>query len=70
MAVTGWFVALVALGVVPVIATESPWALVVWLVVVGALTGLDVALAGSARALGLRRGCPARSGWARARRPV
>ena len=58
MAVTGWFVALVALGVVPVIATESPWALVVWLAVVGALTGLDVALAGSARALGLHRKLP------------
>ncbi|KQO82490.1 hypothetical protein ASF17_05290 [Frigoribacterium sp. Leaf263] len=58
MAVTGLFVALVALGVVPVIATGSPWALVVWLVVVAVLTGLDVALAGSARQLTLRRRLP------------
>ena len=34
MAVTGWFVALVALGVVPIVATGSAWALVGWLVLV------------------------------------
>lgn len=58
MAVTGWFVALVALGVVPVIVTDSSWALVGWLALVAVLTALDVALAGSARALTFRRDQP------------
>ncbi|TWX40301.1 DUF58 domain-containing protein [Frigoribacterium sp. ACAM 257] len=58
MAVTGWFVALVALGVVPIVATGSAWALVGWLVLVLALGALDVALAASPRLLRIRRELP------------
>jgi uncharacterized protein (DUF58 family) len=58
MAVTGWFVALVALGVVPIVATGSAWALVGWLVLVLALGALDVALAASPRLLRVRRELP------------
>jgi uncharacterized protein (DUF58 family) len=58
MAVTGWFVALVAVGVVPIIATGSAWALVAWLALVLALGGLDVALAASPRLLRIRRELP------------
>jgi uncharacterized protein (DUF58 family) len=58
MAVTGWFVALVAVGVVPIIATGSAWALVGWLALVLALGGLDVALAASPRLLRIRRELP------------
>jgi len=59
MAVTGWFVALVALGVVPIIATDSDLALLVWLALVAVLTTLDVLLAASPRRLRLRRELPA-----------
>lgn len=58
MAVTGWFVALLALGVVPIVATGSAWALVGWLVLVLALGALDVALAASPRLLRIRRELP------------
>ena len=58
MAVTGWFVALVALGVAPVVVTGSGWAVVGWLVVVAVLTAVDLALAGSPRTLTLRRELP------------
>jgi uncharacterized protein (DUF58 family) len=58
MAVTGWFVALVALGVVPIVATGSAWALLGWLVLVLALGALDVALAASPRLLRIRRELP------------
>ncbi|MBF4578807.1 DUF58 domain-containing protein [Frigoribacterium sp. VKM Ac-2530] len=58
MAVTGWFVALVALGVVPIVATGSAWALVGWLALVLALGALDVALAASPRLLRIRRELP------------
>ena len=59
MAVTGWFVALVALGVVPIIATDSDLALLAWLALVAVLTTLDVLLAASPRRLRLRRELPA-----------
>ena len=58
MAITGWFVALVALGVVPVVVTGSGWAIVGWLGVVTALTVVDVALAASPRSLTIRRELP------------
>jgi uncharacterized protein (DUF58 family) len=58
MAITGWFVALVALGVVPVVVTGSGWAIVGWLGVVAALTVVDVALAASPRSLTIRRELP------------
>ena len=64
MAITGWFVLLVALGAVPVVAlsTVAPAGLVLlgWLALVVALAGLDLALAASPRALRLQRQTDAR----------
>ncbi len=51
MAVSGWFVALVAAGVVPIIATGQPAVFAMWLVIVVILGGIDLALAGSPRAV-------------------
>ena len=64
MAITGWFVLLVALGAVPVVAlsTVAPAGLVLlgWLALVVVLAGLDLALAASPRALRLQRQTDAR----------
>ena len=64
MALTGWFVLLVALGVVPVVAlsTVAPAELVLlgWLLLCLALASLDLALAASPRALRLQRQTDAR----------
>ncbi len=64
MALTGWFVLLVALGAVPVVAlsTVAPAGLVLlgWLTLCAALAGLDLALAASPRALRLQRQTDAR----------
>ena len=65
MTVTGRFVALVALGVVPIVAlgrTPGTAALVLglWLLVVLGAGTLDLALAGSPRTLSLVRSLPAR----------
>ncbi len=59
MAVTGWFVLLVALGVVPVVVL-SPFApagfvLLMWLVLCAVLATVDLLLAASPRALRLER---------------
>ena len=59
MAVTGWFVALLALGVVPIVATGSAWALLAWVALVVVLGALDVLLAASPRTVRLRRELPA-----------
>ncbi len=64
MALTGWFVLLVAVGAVPVVAlsTVAPAGLVLlgWLTLCAALAGLDLALAASPRALVLHRHTDAR----------
>jgi uncharacterized protein (DUF58 family) len=60
VAVTGWFVGLLALGAVPVIALGQLWALLAWVAVVVALAIVDLVLAGSARAVRVTRGLPAR----------
>jgi uncharacterized protein (DUF58 family) len=60
MAITGWFVALLALGAVPTIAIGQPLALVAWVVLVLLLAGLDLVLAGSARAVRIQRILPQR----------
>jgi uncharacterized protein (DUF58 family) len=60
MAITGWFVALLAAGAVPLVLVGQPYVLGLWLVVVFALAGVDLALAGSPRAVALRRVVPAR----------
>lgn len=58
MIVTGWFVLLVALGVVPVALTSSPLVLASWLVLCVLLLAVDTALAASPRAVRLSRGLP------------
>ncbi|HET8958776.1 MAG TPA: DUF58 domain-containing protein, partial [Microcella sp.] len=59
MAVTGWFVLLVALGVVPVIALDTAfgagWVFVAWIALCGVLALIDLALAASPRAVELAR---------------
>jgi uncharacterized protein (DUF58 family) len=60
MAVSGRFVLLVALGIVPLVLIGEPVVLAVWIVFVLALTALDLALAGSPRTLQLSRTVPSR----------
>ena len=60
MAVSGWFVLLVALGVVPMVALGDPVWLLVWLAVVVLVGALDLVLAGSPRRLSLSRELPDR----------
>ena len=64
MTLTGWFVLLVAVGAVPVVALSpvAPAGLVLlaWLVLCGVLGSLDLALAASPRALRLQRQTDAR----------
>jgi uncharacterized protein (DUF58 family) len=55
MALSGWFVALLALGIVPIVYFDDPVALVGWLAVVLALSIIDLVLAGSPRQLRLSR---------------
>jgi uncharacterized protein (DUF58 family) len=58
--VSGWFVALLVVGAVPVIAFDGFVGLVIWLGVVAALTAVDLGIAGSPRALRFQRTAPAR----------
>ena len=60
MALTGRFVILLALGVVPVVLIGAPWALVGWVAVVVVLAALDLALAPSPRRVRITRDLPAR----------
>jgi uncharacterized protein (DUF58 family) len=62
MAVSGWFVLLLAAGVVPVILAgdNAPVVLAIWLVLVALLTALDLTVAGSPRAVSLDRTVPGR----------
>jgi uncharacterized protein (DUF58 family) len=55
MALSGWFVALLALGIVPIVYFDDPLALVGWVVFVVLIAGIDLALAGSPRQLQLNR---------------
>jgi len=58
MAVSGWFVALLALGIVPVVVFDDPAALYVWLVFVALLAAADLLLAASPRRARLERALP------------
>jgi uncharacterized protein (DUF58 family) len=60
MALSGWFVALVLLGVVPVVALDGWRGLAIWAGAVALLTVVDLALAGSPRRLRFARRTPAR----------
>ncbi|MBX3093731.1 MAG: DUF58 domain-containing protein [Cryobacterium sp.] len=60
MAFSGWFVALVALGVVPIALVGEEWMLLVWLGVIALIVALDLVLAASPRRLHFERDLPAR----------
>ncbi|TBN55994.1 DUF58 domain-containing protein [Glaciihabitans arcticus] len=59
MAISGIFVALVALGVVPIIVTGQPLWLLLWVIVCIVLLVIDLSIAGSPRAVRLSRELPA-----------
>lgn len=58
MIVSGWFVLLVALGVVPIVATSNPLVLAVWLVLSVILLVTDTLLAASPKSVRLTRALP------------
>lgn len=58
MAISGRFVALLALGLVPVVVFADPAALYLWLAFCGLLGALDLALAASPRGIRLQRELP------------
>ena len=60
MALSGWFVGLVALGILPIVVTGEPGVLALWLLGVAALGALDLGLAGSPRRVLLTRDLPGR----------
>lgn len=60
MALSGWFVALVAFGIVPIVITGEPAVLVVWILFVIALGLIDMAFAVSVRSLRFERTSPDR----------
>jgi uncharacterized protein (DUF58 family) len=60
VAISGRFVLLLALGVVPIVAIGAPWALAGWVALVILLAVLDLALAASPRAVRVTRNLPAR----------
>ncbi len=60
MAISGLFVALVALGVLPIVLTGEPGVFWLWLLGVVVLAGADLAIAGSPRRVRLERELPGR----------
>jgi uncharacterized protein (DUF58 family) len=60
VALSGRFVVLLALGVVPIIVVGDAWTLFAWAALVMLLTALDLALAASPRAVRVARDLPAR----------
>jgi uncharacterized protein (DUF58 family) len=60
MAISGWFVALVALGVLPIVVTGDPGVFWLWLLGVLVVAGIDLAIAGSPRSVVLGRDLPGR----------
>jgi len=60
VAISGWFIALLGLGVLPIIITASPLTLVAWLALALVLAIIDVILAASPRGVRISRQLPAR----------
>lgn len=60
MAVSGWFVLLVAAGVIPIVVFSDASALLAWIAVVILLAAIDLVCAGSPRAVTFTRDLPAR----------
>ncbi|MCU1423490.1 MAG: hypothetical protein JWN36_3141 [Microbacteriaceae bacterium] len=61
MAISGWFVVLVGVGVVPLVLLDEPLWLGGWLVFVALVGAGDLIAAGSPRAIRLERSLPART---------
>jgi uncharacterized protein (DUF58 family) len=60
MAWSGWFVLLVALGILPIVLFDDPMWLLLWVIIVAAVGVIDLLLAGSPRRLALERRLPDR----------
>jgi len=60
VAFSGWFVALVALGVLPIVITGEPAVFWLWLLFVALVTTVDLLIAGSPRKVTLSRDLPGR----------
>ncbi len=60
MAVSGWFVAFLALGIVPLVLLNDPWVGAAWVLLVVVVGAVDAMLAGSPRRLRLSRELPGR----------
>lgn len=60
MAISGWFVALVALGILPIVVTGEPMVFWYWLLFAIALAAIDLLIAGSPRRVTLSRELPGR----------
>lgn len=60
MAISGWFVSLVALGIVPLVITSEPAVFWIWLAFTVIMGGLDLTLAGSPRKVTVTRELPSR----------
>ncbi|MBH0116099.1 DUF58 domain-containing protein [Salinibacterium sp. NG253] len=60
MALSGWFVALLALGIVPIVVTGEPFVLTLWLLFVIVVGAIDLLLAVSVRSLRFERTAPDR----------
>ena len=61
MTVSGWFVALVAVGLVPVVLLDGWAGVLLWLAVLIVLVAIDLSIAGSPRGLRFSRSAPART---------
>jgi len=60
VAISGVFVALLAIGIIPLVIVGEPWFAAVWIGFVLLLAGIDLALAGSPRRVSVTRELPAR----------
>jgi uncharacterized protein (DUF58 family) len=60
VALTGRFVVLLALGIIPIVLIGAPWVLVAWIGAVVLLTTVDLIVAPSPRAVRITRDLPAR----------
>ncbi len=60
MVISGWFIALLLAGAVPIVLLESPVLLLFWLLLVVILTTIDLLIAGSPRRVQLTREVPLR----------
>jgi uncharacterized protein (DUF58 family) len=60
VAISGWFVALLAAGIIPLAIIGEPWVALAWLGLVVVLSTIDLLVAGSPRRLVVSRDLPAR----------